>query len=95
MEKEPKQDLEPNPRLTAQNLQKLKDNGFQYVLVEGFTRDKRLEYVDPSFLLLTPVKDLPEDIKEKGIFESINSTILKDWAEFPDEGIEVLIALNK
>jgi len=78
-------------RLTKQSLQHLKDCGFRFVLIKGCTRDGRVDYIELSYFSLTPVIDLPDDPNKKGIYEPIDSTILMEWASFPDEGLKVII----
>jgi hypothetical protein len=78
--------------LTLTKLEKLKNKGFRYVMVKGFTSDKRLDYVDPRYIVLVPMKDLPGEQGEKEIYEPIDSKLLRDWANEPDQGVEVLIA---
>ena len=95
MKNETRENFESTTRLTQQTLQKLKDKGFRYVQVKGFTQDKRLEYIEPHYFMLVPIKDLPDDPDKKEIYEPINSEILTAWANFPNEGVEVLVAAGK
>ena len=67
-------------RLTAQNLQNLKDLGFRFVLIKGYTPDWRADSISLNHFILAPVKHLPEDPAEKEIYEPIDSEILLDWA---------------
>jgi len=78
-------------RLTKESLQHLKDSGFRFVLVKSYTTDRRVDYIDPNYFTLVPVKDLPEDPNKKEIYEPIDSEILSEWARFPDEGVKVII----
>lgn len=78
-------------RLTKQSLQHLKDSGFRFVLVKGYTTDRRVDYIELNYVTLTPVKNLPTDPNKKEIYEPIDSTILTEWASFPDEGFKVII----
>ncbi|MDO6432224.1 hypothetical protein Q4E93_16605 [Flavitalea sp. BT771] len=78
-------------RLTIQNLQHLKDKGFLYVLIKGYTRDGRVDYIELDYFTLIPVKSLPDDPNKKEIYEPIDSTILTGWANFPDEGLKIFI----
>jgi hypothetical protein len=43
-------------------------------------------------IVLVPMKDLPGEQGEKEIYEPIDSKLLRDWANAPDAGVEVLIA---
>ena len=78
-------------RLTKQSLQYLKDSGYRFVLVRGYTRDRRVDYIELSYFTLIPVKELSEDPNKKGIYEPIDSPILMEWANFPDERVRVII----
>jgi hypothetical protein len=78
-------------RLTKTSLQQLKDSGFRFVLIKGYTSDRRVDYMEFKFFTLVPVKNLPEDPNKKEIYEPINSLILLEWATFPDQGTQVVI----
>ncbi|HTI90205.1 MAG TPA: hypothetical protein VL727_06420 [Puia sp.] len=78
-------------RLTQQSLQSLKDSGFRFVLIKGYTTDRRQDYIELNYFTLVPVKDLPDDPNKKEIYEPIDSTILREWALSPDEGLKVII----
>ena len=80
-------------RLTQQSLQHLKDSGFRFVLIKGYTTDRRQDYIELKYFTLIPVRDLPEDPNKKEIYEPIDSNILADWARSPDEGLKVVIEL--
>ena len=86
-----KENLGPSVVFTLQVLEKLKAGGFRYVRVNAFTTDKRMDYIEPHYFMLTPLKELPDDINKKGIYEPINSPLLIDWANFPNEGIKVFV----
>jgi SAM-dependent methyltransferase len=78
-------------RLTAQNLQILKAQGFRFVLVKGVTGDRRTDYITFSHFTLTPVKELPGETARKEIFEPIDSEILLQWANCQDDRVAVYI----
>ncbi len=78
-------------RLTPQSLQFLKDRGFRFVLIKGYTTDRRQDYIELNYFTLVPVKDLSDDPNKKEIYEPIDSTILMAWALSPDEGLKVII----
>jgi hypothetical protein len=94
MKAETKEDFGATTPFTSAALQILINKGFQYVQVKGFTADRRLDYMEPRFLVLIPVKSLPEDGKIE-IYEPINSQLLVDWANHPQEGMKVLISINR
>jgi hypothetical protein len=81
--------------LTKQSLQQLKDSGFRFVLIKGYTTDRRIDYIEVNYFTLVPVKDLPEDQNKKEIYESIDSEILMQWASFPDDGAKVIIEMEQ
>ncbi len=82
-----------NIRLTQQSLQSLKDGGFRFVLIRGYTTDRRQDYIELSYFTLIPVIDLPDDPNKKGIYEPIDSNILAEWACSPGEGLKVIIEM--
>jgi hypothetical protein len=79
-------------QLDAAVLHDIEKRGYKYVLVKGLTIDKRYDYLAPRFLLLIPLKELPEDPRDKDIYEPIPSPLLEQWAEEPDDHLEVIIA---
>jgi hypothetical protein len=79
-------------KLTPASLQSLRKKGFRYVQVQGFSPDKHLDYMEPRYFVLVPLKNLPVENDQKGIYEPIESKILNEWANAADEGFEVLIA---
>jgi hypothetical protein len=94
MKNETKENFGPAVELTLQTLEDLKNKGFRYVRVNAFTQDKRMDYMEPHYFVLVPIKDLQDDPGKKGIYEPINSQLLTDWAHFPNEGIKVLVTMG-
>ncbi|HLX93451.1 MAG TPA: hypothetical protein VKR32_17325 [Puia sp.] len=80
------------PALTLSSLQHLKEKGFQYVQVRGMTRDHRPDYMEPHYLMLVPIKDLPRDQSQKDVYADIDSKIILEWASHSGAGIKVIIA---
>lgn len=80
---------------TVAVLESLKNGGFQFVQVKGFTADKKLDYMEPRYLVLTPMKALPVEPGKIEIYEPINSQLLQDWATNPGNGMKVLISVSK
>lgn len=78
--------------LTAEAITTLEAKGYKYFKVQGFTLDHHPEYVEPHYLMLVPVKELPQDI-----YEPINSTLVNEWiANAADkDSLEVFLAGNK
>lgn len=77
-------------RLTQKILLQLKENGFQYVLVKGYSPGKKMDWIELNAFKLKPVKELPEDPAEKEIFAPVDSEILLEWAA-PENNIEAFI----
>lgn len=72
-------------------MQELKDRGFLYVLVKGYTLDRRLDYIQMNHFTLLPVVELPPEPGAKEIFAPVDSEILMEWANSADKGLEVYI----
>jgi hypothetical protein len=79
--------------LTVEALRNLKKRGFHYVSVNAFTKDKRPDYMEPHYIVLVPMEELPKERDKKGIYEPVDSPVLVSWANSPDEGIEVFISI--
>jgi hypothetical protein len=78
--------------LTRSALKKMEDAGFKYFQVKGLTSDKHYDYIDPHFLVLVPMKELPTDQDKKDIYEPVKSDLLMKWAMDENSGLEVVIA---
>ena len=65
--------------LTTEALDSLEEKGYKYLQVQGFTIDHHAEYVDPHYLMLVPIKELPFDQAKMDIYEPIASDIIKEW----------------
>lgn len=77
--------------LTADALEKLKQKGFRFMQVKGFSSDKRLDYMEPRYFILVPLKELPKDRGHQGIYEPIDSDLLQEWATIPGGNKDVLV----
>ena len=95
MRNETRENFGTTTPFTIAALETLKNKGFRYVQVKGFTSDKRLDYMEPQYLVLIPMKELPVDGSKIEIYESINSQLLLDWAAHPHDGMKILVSLNK
>ncbi len=84
----------PAGRLTPKVLENLKANGYRYVVVEGYTVDRRQDFIEMNHFVLRPLKELPDLPGDLGIFEPIDSPILDEWANAPDNGILAFIESN-
>lgn len=94
MKKETKDDSSPTVTFTLQTLEKLKQQGFRYLRVNAFTKDRRPDYIEPHYFVLVPFKDMTDDAGSKGIYEPIDSQLLTVWANFPDDGIKVFVTMS-
>jgi hypothetical protein len=79
-------------KLSLKELSLLEDKGYRFVQVIGLTLDKHYDYVEPHFLMLIPIKELPIDQSEKGIYEPIGSDLLKQWANDINSSTDVFIS---
>ncbi len=79
-------------RFSIKALEILETKGYKYVQIKGLTTDKYYDYIEPHFLVLVPIKELPSDPNQKDIYEPIRSPILEQWAKETDERIEIVIA---
>ena len=79
-------------QFNATVLKKLETDGYRFVQIKGLTVDKHFDYIEPHFMILVPIKDLPADQNNKDIYEPIDSTLLQQWAAEKDEHFEVVIA---
>lgn len=82
-------------RLTRQSLEKLKADGYRFVLVRSYTIARATDYLEMNDFMLTPVRDLPVNRGEMEIFEPIDSDILRDWVDHADYGIKAFIEMEK
>lgn len=81
-------------RLTNRTLQALKDNGYQFVLVKGYGFNQHPDYLQLNYFTLVPVKTLPQEPGEKEIYAPIDSEVLTEWANSPDNELEAYIQLE-
>jgi hypothetical protein len=75
-------------------LDQLQSKGYKFVQVKGLTVDKHYDYVEPHFLVLVPMKELPTDPFKRDIYEPIGSDLLYQWASEKNEYPEIVIANN-
>jgi hypothetical protein len=75
-------------------LDNLQSKGYKFVQVKGLTIDKHYDYVEPHFLILVPMKELPTDPLKRDIYEPIKSDLLYKWAAEENEYPQIVIANN-
>lgn len=83
-----------NLEFSKKTLDKLMEEGYKYVQVRGLTIDKHYDYIEPSLLVLVPLKELPVTAMKKDIYEPVNSELLYKWAGEKNENPEIVI-VNK
>jgi hypothetical protein len=54
--------------------------------------DNHYDYVEPHFIVLVPMKELPVNPINKDIYEPVNSELLRQWCNKTDDGTEVFIS---
>ena len=82
-------------RLTRQSLEKLKADGYRFVLVKSYSIGRAPDYLEMNDFILTPVRELPVNRGEMEIFEPVDSDILSDWVDRADSGIKAFIEKEK
>lgn len=77
---------------TLSSLHKIETDGYKFVQVKGLTMDRHYDYIEPHFLVLVPMKELPKDQDKKDIYEPVPSKLLEKWAVEENETMEIVIA---
>ncbi len=80
--------------LTCEALNKLQQKGYKYLQVQGYTMDHHLEYVDPHYLMLVPIKELSPSRSKMDVYEAIDSDIIREWVKTADtsDRVEIFLA---
>jgi len=79
--------------LTSAALDILQEKGYKYLQVQGFTMDHHAEYVDPHYLMLVPMQELPTDQAKKDIYEPINSDLINSWIATENKNDRLVVYL--
>ncbi len=79
-------------KFNVQALDCLQSKGYKFVQIKGLTMDKHYDYVEPHYLVLVPMKELPADPLKRDIYEPIKSELLYQWASEVNEYPEIVIA---
>ena len=96
MRKEAMNDGSVTIQLTLQALLNLENSGYKYVQVKGLTLDRHYDYVEPHWIILVPIKELPNEQIYKDIYEPLDSTLLREWATDTSDTTQILISkINK
>lgn len=75
----------------TKTLEDLRRRGFLFVQVKGLTIDNHYDYIEPSKLVLIPLRALPADPAEKDIYEAVDSDLLRSWAADEESGVRVYV----
>jgi hypothetical protein len=78
---------------TQQTLDELERTGYKFFQIKGLTIDRHYDYTEPYYILLVPIKALPEEQGRKDIYEPINSDIFQKWLKENNEYPKVLVAV--
>jgi len=83
--------------LSFEALDRLEQQGYKYLQVQGFTLDHHPEYVEPHYLMLVPIKELSARREKMDIYEEINSDLIRQWVTAADNGdrLEIFLAAGK
>lgn len=94
MTKEIKNNFLNHKPLTFEALHTLQQKGYKYLQVQGYTLDHHLEYVEPHYLMLVPIKSLSTNRAKMDIYEDIDSDIIRKWVigENKTDGLEIFLA---
>lgn len=78
-------------KLDTKTLAALENKGYRFLLVKGLTIDNHYDHVEPHYLVLVPVKELPRDPAQKDVYAPIGSDIIRRWATESDESTEIMV----
>lgn len=93
MTNEMKRNFDNHSSLTIKALDDLKEKGYRYLQVQGFTMDHHPEYIEPYYLMLVPVKSLTANKATMDVYEEISGEIIINWAKrSDDESLHIFLA---
>jgi hypothetical protein len=96
MTNEVKNNFSSHRPLTFEALNILQEKGYRYLQVQGYTLDHHLEYVEPHYLMLVPIKKLSARPELMDIYEDIDSELIKDWVKAGSSNrLEIFLASSK
>lgn len=85
MTNEMKSNYDKHGSLTMEALDDLKEKGYKYLQVQGFTLDHHPEYIEPHYLMLVPRKSLASNKSKMDIYEDIAGETIINWAKQKDD----------
>ena len=93
MTSETKKNFDNHRNLTLAALDDLKQKGYQYLQIQGFTMDHHPEYIEPHYLMLVPIKSLSANNAGMDVYEEISGNTIIKWAtQKPDEKLQIFLA---
>lgn len=93
MTNEIKRNFDNHGYLTLKALDDLKEKGYRYLQVQGFTLDHHPEYIEPNYLMLVPKKSLASNKSKMDIYADISGETIINWAKRgDDESLPVFLA---
>jgi hypothetical protein len=93
MTNETKKNFDNHSHLTLAALDDLKQKGYQYLQIQGFTMDHHPEYIEPHYLMLVPIKSLSVNNASVDVYEEISGNTIIKWAtQKHDEKLQVFLA---
>ncbi|MEP7254478.1 MAG: hypothetical protein ABI666_01815 [Ferruginibacter sp.] len=93
MTNEMKRNFDNHSSLTIKALDDLKEKGYKYLQVQGFTMDHHPEYIEPYYLMLVPVKSLTANKAAMDVYEEISGETIINWAKrSDDESLHIFLA---
>ena len=93
MTNEMKKNFDNHSTLTLDALNQLKEKGYQYLQIQGFTMDHHPEYIEPYYLMLVPVKSLTANKAAMDVYEEISGETIINWAKrSDDESLHIFLA---
>ena len=93
MTNEMKKNFDNHVTLTVDALDHLKEKGYQYLQIQGFTMDHHPEYIEPHYLMLVPVKSLTANKATMDVYEEISGETIINWAKrSDDESLHIFLA---
>lgn len=93
MTNEMKKNFDNHGTLTIKALDDLKEKGYKYLQVQGFTLDHHPEYIEPNYIMLVPMKSLSSKTNKIDIYEDIGGDTIISWAKrSKDESLQIYLA---
>ncbi len=93
MKETTKKQLHPVNAFNPEMLKKIIKDGYKFVKIRGYTHDRRLDYTNPSYMVLIPTKEISPNGMDLEVYEPVGSATLHAWAE-ETTGVKILVAFG-